>query len=173
MKTIHLTDSEMQFLKERLYSVAVANPKSVSKSILKKLNKERAITRRSAKQKGLNLQKWACQKLADLIGIEYNQSDDQCEIHSRESGQHGRDIILRGTAKMRLPFSFECKNTEYFNFNDSVQQAIQNQEKGTDWVVVHKNKELKNPVVTMDWNVFERYIKLNLLDNNLTIENLK
>lgn len=158
MKTIHLTENEINFLKERLYPVAVANPKSVSKGILKKLNKERAITRRSAKQKGLNLQKWVCQKLADLIGIEYNQSDDQCEIHSRESGQHGTDIILRGKARELLPFSFECKNTEHFNFNDSVQQAIQNQEKGTDWIVIHKNKELKNPVVIMDWNVFENYL---------------
>jgi hypothetical protein len=163
MKQIRLNEDELKFLKDKLHCMFLANPKGVSKSILKKLDKERVITRRTAKQKGMNLQKWVCQKLCDIIGIEYDQKNDDCEIRSREGGQHGADVVMRGSAAELLPFSIECKNSEQFGMQTTLEQVKANQKEGTEWVIVYKSSNMEQPVVIIDWNMFERYVKLNVL----------
>lgn len=88
------------------------------------------------------------------MGLEFAQGDDQCLIHSREMGQHGKDIILRGEAHKRFPFSIECKNTETLPLPEVIRQAKENTGDDEDWLVVHKRKAIKDPIVIMDWNTF-------------------
>jgi len=120
---------------------------------------QKKITTASAKAKGRNLQQWVCRKISDLTGIPYEQSDDQCEIHSREMGQAGCDIILRGEARKQFPFSVECKASETLNLKDTVDQARTNSYHGTDWLIVHNKKAVKETLVIMSWETFEKILK--------------
>ena len=118
-----------------------------------------SIKIRSAKNKGMRLQKWVCSKISKLIGIGYNQQDDLCLIHSRESGLSGVDIILRGNALKTFPYSIECKSSEQLNLLKTIQQAKSNRIEGTDWLIVYKRKAFKKPIVIMDWYTFEKLIE--------------
>lgn len=108
----------------------------------------------SAKGKGRELQKRVCRDISEAIGIPYDQQDDECLIHSREMGQSGVDVILRGEARGLFPYSIECKSAEAFSLLAAIEQAENNQVEGTDWMIVHKRKAWKVPVVILDWRVF-------------------
>ena len=54
---------------------------------------KRRIKPSSAKAKGRSLQQWVCQKISDLLGIEWGKDE---LIASREMGQSGTDIRLLG-----------------------------------------------------------------------------
>jgi len=112
------------------------------------------IAVRSAKAKGMGFQKWICEQLAFLLKIPYIQGDDESLIASRSSGVNGVDIILRGEAKKRFPYSIEAKNCENLGIADAVEQAQSNQAPNTDWMVVHKRKSFKEPIVMMGWEAF-------------------
>ena len=113
---------------------------NIGEKFIKKIERElKPISVSSRKAKGRNLQYKVCEMLGEKLGIEFNQSDDNCLIHSREMGQHGTDIVLRGEAGERFPFSIECKNQEKLNLNEAIKQAKEN--KGDrDWIVIHKKK---------------------------------
>lgn len=128
-----------------------------AKQILKKLEgSKKRITVSSAKGKGRGLQMWVCQHISQMIGIPFDNQDDQCLIHCREMGQHGTDIILRGKAQKLFPFSIECKSSESININSAIEQAKSNKADGTDWMVVFKKKSLPEPVVMINWSTFEK-----------------
>ena len=112
----------------------------------------------SGKAKGRDLQMWVCGKIAEIAGVCFDQHDDQCLIHSREMGQPGRDIVLRGAALQKFPFSVECKNSEGLSVTEALQQAQSNCAPGTAALVVHKRKSLKQPIVIMEWDTFERLV---------------
>lgn len=112
----------------------------------------------SAKGKGRELQQRVCRTISEVLNIPYDQSSDQCEIHSREMGQAGTDVVLRGEALKRFPFSIECKNSESFNFLETIKQASQNIYPDTYWLIVHKRKSLKFPIAIIDWDVFAMII---------------
>ncbi|WP_407453954.1 hypothetical protein [Methanobrevibacter sp.] len=120
-------------------------------------NASRQIKPSSAKAKGRNLQYLVCQKIAEKMGVEYNQSDDNCPIHSREMGQHGTDIILRGKIKELLPLDIECKNQETMSLMQWIEQAKNNSSTG-NWSVVVKNKKLNNPIICLDFDTFLNFI---------------
>ena len=107
----------------------------------------------SGKAKGRELQKRICRDISSAIGIPYDQQDDSCLIHSREMGQSGIDVILRGKAKELFPFSIECKCVEALSLYQAIDQAISNQSKDTDWMVVHKRKG-DGPTVVMSWDAY-------------------
>ena len=113
----------------------------------------------SRKAKGRNLQKWVCSKIAKILDMKFDQQDDQCLIHSREMGQQGVDIILRGDTIKKFPFSIECKSSEQLNLIGTVKQAKSNQVDGTDWLIVYKKKAFKKPIVIMDWDAFENLVE--------------
>lgn len=114
----------------------------------------------SAKDKGLRLQKWICGKISSCIGVPWG-SEDWKEIQSRPSGQHGTDVILRGEALKRFPFSIEAQSAERLNMLGKIQQSKSNLIPNTDWLVVLKNKTMKVPIVIMDANkFFEIYEKV-------------
>jgi hypothetical protein len=111
---------------------------------------ERTMKRRikpsSAKAKGRSLQQWVCQKISDLLGIKWGKDE---LIASREMGQAGTDVRLLGEAQKRFPYSVECKYQETWSVLAWIEQAKQNQKKGTDWLLVMKKNRI-SPVVVMD-----------------------
>lgn len=129
---------------------------SVSASILKKIDKaQQRIKTSSAKGKGAELQKWMCQKIADLLGLPFDNQDDQCLIHSREMGQSGLDVILRGSAYKDFPFDVECKSTETLSMTEFIRQARSNTKSGRHWMVVYRSKVLRDPVIMLSWDALE------------------
>lgn len=115
----------------------------------------------SAKGKGRNLQHWVCERISEITGIPYNQQSDSCLIHSREMGQAGVDIVLRGGADTMFPFAVECKSVENFSLYSSVDQAVKNERPQTYWLLVHKKKN-RNPIAIMDWNTFQYFYSMLL-----------
>lgn len=111
---------------------------------------KRRIKPSSAKAKGRSLQQWVCQKISDLLGIEWGKDE---LIASREMGQAGTDIRLMGEAQERFRFSVECKNQERWSVLAWIEQAKQNQKEGTDWLLVIRKNRI-DPVIVMDANRF-------------------
>lgn len=145
-KWILLTDKDRE---------AIAKFLDPSSATYKKIMQaEKRIKVSSAKGKGRNLQYWICEQISKFTGIPYKQSDDQCLIHSREMGQHGQDIILRGDALKLFPYSVESKSSEQFDLVGTIEQARANTYAGTNWLIVHKRKALAKPIVIMEWETF-------------------
>lgn len=119
---------------------------------------KRRITVRSGKAKGQKLQKLVCEKISETFGIPFDNQDDSCEIHSRESGQSGTDVILRGKAAQVFPFDVECKNTEQWNLPSAIEQAKANTKPGRDWLVVLKKNRVE-PIVVLDIDTFFKMAK--------------
>ena len=162
MSWINLSKKEIKKIKEYScyykYNSFIFNTND--EKIIKKLDRLlKPIKVRSAKNKGMNLQKWVCKKISDLINVPYDQQDDQCLIHSRECNQSGTDVILRKEALQLFPFSVECKSSDQFNIKHTIEQSKNNQVKGTDWMIVYKRKSLRKPVVIIGWEVFEKLFK--------------
>lgn len=154
---VNLSDAEIDAITERIMRGFLSEELDRARTKLERAQK--TITRASAKGKGRNLQKWVAGKIADLLGIPYNQQDDQCLIHAREMGQAGVDIILRGEAQARFPFAVECKSSEGMSVQAFVTQAMKNAKPGIDWLVVYKCKMYAEPVAIVSWETFERLFK--------------
>ena len=134
-------------------------PEHCCVALRKKLeNNLRTIKVSSRKGKGRGFQQWVCSEISTITGVPYDQGDEQCEIHSKEMTLNGKDIVLRGLALERFPFSVECKNTESLDLYKTVMQAKGNQTAGTQYLIVHKRKSLPEPVVIMDWSAFSHII---------------
>ncbi len=113
----------------------------------------RRITRQSAKAKGRNLQKWACEQISKLLGMPWGP--DEC-IASREASQHGTDVRLVGPALEQFPYSVECKWQERWDVPAWIRQAQDNLIPGTDWLLIVK-RSYQQPVVMID---AERFFEL-------------
>ena len=109
----------------------------------------------SRKGKARNLQQFICHEISEMIGIPYDQSDDSCLIRSREMGQSGVDIILRGIAQELFPYCIEAKSAESLSIVDTIQEAESNTKDSCEWMVVHKRKILKEPIVIISWSAFK------------------
>lgn len=114
-----------------------------------------AKTRGAKLQKGQRLQKWVCEKVADLLGIPWGVDE---QIAPRESGQPGVDVRLVADAKKRFKFSVECKNQERWDVHKWIVQAKTNQAKETNWLLVVKRNH-NNPVVIIDAEVFFKILE--------------
>lgn len=126
-------------------------------SLRRKLEKARkTIKTSSAKAKGRGLQQWVCAEISKLTGIPYVQADDDSLIRSREMGQAGLDVILRGEASKLFPWSVECKATESFSLGATVEQVERNVKPGTNWLIVHRSKRFRDPIVVLSWEAFAR-----------------
>lgn len=104
----------------------------------------------SAKAKGRNFQKYIASLISELTGIPHGKDED---IESRPMGQSGTDIILRGDALKRFPFSIECKAQESWSVPSWIKQAKANRKDGTDWVLFAKRSR-EEPVVIMGVSTF-------------------
>lgn len=159
MKEILFKPEETKFLKF-LLSQRNGLDKPIAGKLIKKLERaEKKIKTSSAKGKGRNLQYWVCERIAKIFNIEFEQSNDNCLVHSREMGQHGTDIVLRGEVSEKFPFDIECKSHESLSIPEWVRQARSNQKEGRDWLVIFKKQTIGgNPLVLMDWDCFEKIV---------------
>lgn len=115
---------------------------------------------RSAKNKGIRLQKYVAQRISEITKIPCGKDLD---IESRQMGQSGIDIILHGKAKKLFPFSIECKYQETWSVPAWIQQAKDNWKKGTDWLLfLRKNRH--EEIVVLDaeafFKIYKEYLKL-------------
>ena len=114
-----------------------------SQKLVKRIEKSmQKIKPRSAKNKGMEWQKEVCAIISQITGIEYNQQDDNCLIHSRESGLNGVDVILRGEAKNKFPFCVECKNENKISLPEWTRQAENNCDDLNNWILFVKSPVL-------------------------------
>ena len=121
----------------------------------KLIKSQNRIKHASAKGKGREFQYWVCRKISDLLGISYDQQDDQCLIHSREMSQQGVDIVLRGEAWVRFPFDIECKAMSTMDIAAAVKQADENADSLRIGMVAFRQTNT-DPVVIFSWKSFEK-----------------
>lgn len=152
---IHLDDSEIELIKNNLDI-----EESREKNLYNKFARvQKTISISSRKGKGRNLQKFVAERISSLIGIPFDNTDDSCLIHSREMGQSGVDVILRGEAKKKFPFAIECKSVESINLRSFIAQAKTNIKEGDDWMVVLRTKSIPETIVVISWDTFEELFK--------------
>lgn len=108
---------------------------------------------RSAKNKGMKLQKWVASQICKLFNLEFDNRLDDSYIQSRTCGLSGTDIILRGYVKDKFPYAIECKNTETVSLYKFIEQAKQNTSDNEKWMVVHK-KNRSEPIVIISADHF-------------------
>ena len=128
-------------------------------ALAKKIRKSMtSIKPRSAKNKGLSFQKRIAVFIGDLIGIKASQDDDSL-IQSRLSGQNGTDIILRGEAKTRFPYSVECKDCDRISLPEWVEQARQNSTEDSPWLLfIHSRPAGQKDLVVMEVETFRNIL---------------
>jgi len=150
--TLNMNGREIKLLLDIIEKRNVYAWKDGINKITKKLERAlKPIKVSSRKGKGRGLQQQICKDIAEVLEIEYDQDDDSCEIHSREMGQAGKDIILRGRAYERFPYSIECKCVENLHLDKAIKQAKHNMDKrDLEWMVVHKKKN-QSILVTLEW----------------------
>jgi hypothetical protein len=152
-----ISDMAQMYLNEHINSPGVS--KQIQAIIRKCKNNAKTIKVSSRKGKGRNLQMVVAEGISEMTGIPYDQSSDVCDIHSREMGLSGNDIILRGEALKKFPFSIECKCSESLNLTDTYEQVVANLVPGTNWLVVHKRKSIPEIIVMLSWDAFKKIIK--------------
>lgn len=123
-----------------------------------KVEKAARIKPRSAKGKGLAWQKEVCQLIADILGVEYDQQDDCCDIHSRESGLAGVDVIIRGDARRRYDYDIECKAAESIHLPEWIGQARSNSA-GDNWKLFIKNRSV-GKIVCMPIEAYKKIMTM-------------
>ena len=157
MKEILFKSYEVEIIKQAL---SYGCEEKYAKKIISKLERaEKKIKTSSAKGKGRGLQYWVCDRIAKMFGIEFIQSDDDCLIHSREMGQNGTDVILRGEIEKKFPFDIECKSCESLSIPEWIRQARANKKENRDWLLVFKKQTIGHePLVVMEWETFEKII---------------
>lgn len=126
-----------------------------AEALIKKIERsERKIKPRSAKNKGASWQKEMCEMISRITGVEFNQQDDSCDIHSREMGLSGADIIVRGRARELFDFDPECKNCNVVSVPEWIRQAKSNSKDGK-YVIFVKSPRLEDSVAIMSIDNFE------------------
>lgn len=160
MKEILFKSDEVSWIKEAVLNYYGTKTKE-SKKIIGKLERaEKKIKTSSAKGKGRNLQYWVCERIAEMFGIKFVQSDDECLVQSRPMGQHSVDIILRGELKKKFPFSIECKAQETLNITEWIRQARENELPDTRWMLIFKKQTLgSKPIICLDFETFLQHYK--------------
>jgi hypothetical protein len=116
-----------------------------------------SITIASRKNKGRNLQKWACEQISNLLDIPWGYEDDKL-IQPRLMGQSGTDVVLRGEAQLKFFFNVECKATEKISLYADIAQAEKNSTMTRPWLLIHK-KSRHDPVVVIDAKLFFSILK--------------
>jgi hypothetical protein len=124
---------------------------------------KKRISVASAKSKGRNLQKWACEQISRITGISWGYEDEKL-IQPRLMGQAGTDCVLRGEARKFL-YDVECKATENISLYADIEQASKNTGEGRKWLLIHK-KRAKKPIVVMDAKTFFDLVGETFGNNN-------
>lgn len=110
----------------------------------------------SCKDKGRRLQNWIAQQISLLLDIPWGRDE---QIESRPMGQSGTDIRLVADAKDRFPWSVEAKWQETWDVPGFIRQAKNNQNPGTDWLLIIK-KNRHEEIAILDAEVFFDLLRL-------------
>ncbi len=100
----------------------------------------------SAKAKGRKLQQWFRDRLIDVLEIHEE------DIESRSMGAGGEDLIMARAARVKFPYSTECKNQEKVNIWESYKQATDNSKTYEPILVIKRNNH--KPLVVVDADYF-------------------
>lgn len=120
--------------------------------------KKKRIAVSSAKSKGRELQKWVCEKISKLTGIEWGKD---CAIESRPMGQCGCDVRMEQSILKLFPFSIECKRQESWSVHAWVEQAKKNLIKNTSWILfIRRSRMNPHAIIVLDANVFFQMVSL-------------
>ena len=128
---------------------------------------KRTVKKKSQKRhsrnnsKARHLQQWVAAKIEEFTGLHVERDGD---IESRQMGQSGTDVILRGEALRLFPAAIECGSGESIQWLSKIRQVRENQRKKTAykfWLVFLKRKEFKTPVVMLDAKTFFDMIHIN------------
>jgi len=157
MKTVLLNENEINLVLSLLE--VVEKPKTKVTNLYKKLHialDKKQIKTSSAKAKGRNLQNWTVERIAELLNEKLSKDKDVNNIRGREMGQSGVDVWLHKTLRKKFPIAVECKAQETIKINSFVEQAKNNTSNDLPfWLLVIKNKQLKNPIAVMEWDLLE------------------
>jgi|TARA_R110001606_G_scaffold331929_1_gene479752 hypothetical protein len=102
------------------------------------------IRTQSAKAKGRNLQKWARNKILDLV---HDLEPD--DVKSTSMGCGGEDVQLSPFARKHMPISIECKARKNIAVYSYYSQAEENCPKKMEPVVIIK-ADRKKPLALVD-----------------------
>jgi len=103
----------------------------------------------SAKAKGRLLQQWMRDLIIVTLGL------DPEDVKSTSMGAPGEDIQLSKAARVKFPYSVECKNVEKLNVWEAYEQAKSNCSVYEPVVFIKKNG--KKPLAVVD---AEHFVKL-------------
>jgi len=101
----------------------------------------------SCKDKGRRLQQTVVNWILDrFTGL------DPDDVTSRSMGCSGEDVLLSPKARLKFPFSIECKNTERLNLHKSYNQCLENsKELHEPLLIVKRNHARPLAVVDAEW----------------------
>lgn len=105
----------------------------------------------SAKTKGRKLQQHVRDRLIEAFDL---TKDD---VRSTSMGAGGEDILLSSYARIRIPFSFECKSKARFAVYQDYWQALDNSGGHMPAVVIKQNNA--NPLILLDFEHFLMIVK--------------
>ena len=123
---------------------------------------------RSGKNKGKKLQK-EVQKLLLEKTLKFGLVEG--DIENTIMGESGKDIKLSPAAQKIIPFDIECKNTESFNRNNSIEQAESNSKEGRIPIVVFRKNRSKTYTIVPRNEILE-YMNNNILSENFMLYNV-
>ena len=104
----------------------------------------------SAKAKGRRFQQWVRDILIEKLNVHPE------DVESRSMGAGGEDLIMARAARLKFPYSIECKNQESLNVWKSYEQAESNSGKYEPVVFIKRNNQ--KPLVVVD---AEYFVKLH------------
>lgn len=97
-----------------------------------------------------SLSDYVAERIAEMLGIQDGKGG------CGEVVQKGTDIVLRGKARDRLPFSVRCIDCDSVALSGCVRQARKDCAWGNYWSLVIREKSMgQTPVVAMDFGAFE------------------
>ena len=100
----------------------------------------------SAKAKGRRFQQWVRDILIEKLSVHPE------DVESRSMGAGGEDLIMARAARLKFPYSIECKNQESLNVWKSYEQAESNSGKYEPVVFIKRNNQ--KPLVVVDAEYF-------------------
>lgn len=109
------------------------------------------MTPQSAKAKGRTLQKLVRDKIKEAFDL---SGDD---VRSTSMGASGEDILLSQYARLRFPFSVECKNLARHAVYQHYWQALDNSGGHTPLLIIKQNNA--PPLAVLEFDHFLKIVK--------------
>jgi len=116
---------------------------------------------RSCKNKGVRLQNFVKNAILNTFPVLH---DD--DVKTAIMGESGEDIHLSPAARLRFPFSVECKNVERLNVWEAFAQASKNSGAYVPILVMKKN--LRDPLVVIPLDEFMLLTKECALNSDVS-----